>query len=158
MLDLTGNEICGVRSSGTEPFNAYVVRMVCGLIRREGGGLRRLRLKGNHLIGNDIYTNEAVLLLAEALRSPHCVLEELHLGLANKGAGLREEEGLLLGVALQRCAALVRLSVTRAELPMGELLNGSTSLDLEGKVRVRVRLLSLTLTPTSTLTLTLTQP
>ena len=77
MLDLTGNEICGVRSSGTEPFNAYVVRMVCGLIRREGGGLRRLRLKGNHLIGNDIYTNEAVLLLAEALRSPHCVLEEL---------------------------------------------------------------------------------
>ena len=31
MLDLTGNEICGVRSSGTEPFNAYVVRMVCRL-------------------------------------------------------------------------------------------------------------------------------
>ena len=103
VLDLTGNEICGVRSSGTEPFNPYVVRMVCGLIRREGGGLRRLRLKGNHLIGNDVYTNEAVLLLADALRSPHCVLEELHLGLANKGAGLREEEGLLLGVALQRC-------------------------------------------------------
>ena len=46
---------------------------------------------------------------------------------------MREEEGLLLGVALQRCAALVRLSVTRAELPMAELLNGSTSLDLEGK-------------------------
>ena len=70
VLDLTGNEICGVRSTGTEPFNAYVVRMVCGLIRREGGGLRRLRLKGNHLIGNDTYTNEAVLLLAEANPTP----------------------------------------------------------------------------------------
>ena len=59
-LDLTGNEICGVRSAGTEAFNPYVVRMVCALIRREGGGLRRLRLKGNNLIGNDVYTNEAV--------------------------------------------------------------------------------------------------
>ena len=60
VLDLTGNEICGVRSAGTEAFNPYVVRMVCALIRREGGGLRRLRLKGNNLIGNDVYTNEAV--------------------------------------------------------------------------------------------------
>ena len=34
---------------------------------------------------------------------------------------------------MQKCVSLVRLSVTRAELPMGELLNGSTSLDLEGK-------------------------
>ena len=100
VLDLTGNEICGVRSSGTEPFNPYVVRLVCGLIRREGGGLRRLRLKGNNLIGNDVYTNEAVLLISEALRSPHCLLEELHLGLTNKGAGLREEDGLLLGKLL----------------------------------------------------------
>ena len=46
VLDLTGNEICGVRSTGTEPFNAYVVRMVCGLIRREGGGLLAARIVG----------------------------------------------------------------------------------------------------------------
>ena len=109
-------------------------------MRREGGGLRRLRLKGNHLIGNDVYTNEAVLLLAEALRSPHCLLEELHLGLTNKGAGLHEEDGLLLGVAVQKCVSLVRLSVTRAELPMGELtLNLTLTLAL-----------TLPLAPTST--------
>ena len=33
----------------------------------------------------------------------------------------------------QACTSLVKLSVTRAELPMGELLDGSTRLDLEGK-------------------------
>ena len=140
VLDLTSNEICGVRASGTDAFNPYVLKMVCAFVRREGGGLRRLRLKGNHLIGNDVYANEAVLLLADALRSPHCRLEELHLGLTNKGSGLREEDGLLLGVAVQKCVSLVRLSVTRAELPMGELtLNLTLTLAL-----------TLPLAPTST--------
>ena len=60
-------------------------------------------------------------------------LEELHLGLTNKTTGLREEDGLQLGIAVQACPSLVKLSVTRAELPMAELLDGSTSLDLEGK-------------------------
>ena len=27
-LDLTGNEICGVKPAGTEPFNTYVLKMV----------------------------------------------------------------------------------------------------------------------------------
>ena len=133
MLDLTGNEICGVKAVGTDPFNPFVLKMVCALVVREEGGLRRLRLKGNHLIGNDVYTNEGVLLISEALRSPRCRLEELQLGLINKSGGLREEDGLLLGTAVQACASLVKLSVTRAELPMAELLHGSTSLDLEGK-------------------------
>lgn len=101
VLDLTGNDICGVKSTGTDPFNPYVLKMVCALVRRESGGLRRLRLKGNHLIGNDLYTNEAVLLISEALRSPLCRLEELQLGLVNKGSGLREEDGLVLGTAVQ---------------------------------------------------------
>ena len=39
----------------------------------------------------------------------------------------------MLGRAVQACTSLVKLSVTRAELPMAELLHGSTSLDLEGK-------------------------
>ena len=52
-LDLTGNEICGVKASGTDPFNPYVLKMVCALVRRPSGGLRRLKLKGNNLIGND---------------------------------------------------------------------------------------------------------
>ena len=40
-------------------------------------------------------------LISDALRSEHCQLEELHLGLTNKGSGLREEDGLKLGIAVQ---------------------------------------------------------
>ena len=31
MLDLTNNEICGIKATGTDPFNAYVLKMVCAL-------------------------------------------------------------------------------------------------------------------------------
>ena len=133
VLDLTGNEICGIKATGTDPFNPFVLKMVCALIIKEGCALRRLRLKGNHMIGNDVYTSEAVFLFSEALRSPRCRLEELQLGLVNKSSGLREEDGMVLGTAVQACASLIKLSVTRAELPMTELLHGSISLDLEGK-------------------------
>ena len=40
-------------------------------------------------------------LISDALRSEHCQLEELHLGLTNKGSGLREDDGLKLGIAVQ---------------------------------------------------------
>ena len=147
VLDLTNNEICGIKATGTDPFNAYVLKMVCALAQveiiiigtlvmiiikwrpanqpvsvphcrdglhcawshglshslaqRPGGGLKRLKLKSNHLIGNDTYTAEAVHLISDALRSEHCQLEELHLGLTNKGSGLREDDGLKLGIAVQ---------------------------------------------------------
>ena len=117
----------------TNQHGRYVLKMVCKMVCAEGGGLKRLRLKGNNLIGNDHYTAEGVHLISAALRHPNCRLAELHLGLTNKSSGLREDDGLELGIAVQACTSLVKLSVTRAELPMGELLNGSTSLDLEGK-------------------------
>ena len=40
----------------------------------------RINLQDNNLLGNDIYSPDAVALLAEALRSPGCRLQELHLG------------------------------------------------------------------------------
>eukprot|EP00966_Prymnesium_polylepis_P288839 6671716-Prymnesium_polylepis.1 len=69
------------------------------MISREGGGLKRLNLQDNHLLGNDIYSADAVLLLAEALRSPGCQLQELHLSLVNQQLGMREEDGAILGAA-----------------------------------------------------------
>ena len=108
-LDLTGNEVCGIKESGTEPLASYVLRLVCELVRRPGGkGLRRLKLKGNHLLGNDVYTSEGVSIVVAALTDPNCRLEELHLGLTNKGSGLRDEDGLALGVT-QACRTLTKL-------------------------------------------------
>ena len=80
-LDLTGNEVCGIKASGTEPFASYELRLVCELVRRPGGkGLRRLKLKGNHLLGNDVYTSEGVSIVVAALTDLNCRLEELHPG------------------------------------------------------------------------------
>ena len=44
-LELRKAELCGVRATGREPFSTYVLEMICGLIARAGGGLRRLHLQ-----------------------------------------------------------------------------------------------------------------
>lgn len=53
---------------------------------------------------------------------------------------MREEDGVILGEAVQRCSTLRILSITNAQLPMSSLLNGSTSLDLAGKGLGRVEM------------------
>ena len=55
---------------------------------------------------------------------------------------------------MQACRTLTKLSVTRAELPMSELLDGSTRLDLEGKGlgRVEVSIAAQILRSNTTLT------
>ena len=75
-LELRRNEICGVKATGREPFSTYVLKIVGEMIAREGGGLRRLNVQDNNLLGNDVYSSDAVALLSEALRSPGCRLQE----------------------------------------------------------------------------------
>ena len=79
-LDLTGNEICVSASqivqhgaSGgnhPDPFDASALRLVCAMAER--GTLRRLRLKGNAILGARAYTAEGVQLVVSALQSAEC--------------------------------------------------------------------------------------
>ncbi len=132
-LELRRNEICGVDGIGAEPFVTYVLELVCELITRKGGGLRRLNLQENHLLGNDVYTSDAVILLSAALESPHCRLEELHLGLISQHETMRDRDASLLAAAVRKCESLRVLSIASATLPMTAILNGGIALELEGK-------------------------
>lgn len=104
-LELRKNEICGVRASGREPFSTYVLKIVCELITRPGGGLRRLNLQENNLLGNEIYSSEWVTLLVDALKNPNCRLEELHLGLVNQQHGMHERDASVLGEPVWACCS-----------------------------------------------------
>ena len=53
-------------------------------------------MQENSLLGNDVYSSEAVSLLVESLKSPHCRLEELHLGLVNQLHGMHERDASVL--------------------------------------------------------------
>jgi len=139
-LELRKNEICGVRASGREPFSTYVLKIVCELITRPGGGLRRLNLQENNLLGNEIYSSEWVTLLVDALKNPNCRLEELHLGLVNQQHGMHERDASVLGEAVRACTTLKALSITGALLPMAELLDSSVRLDLSGRGLGRVEM------------------
>ena len=140
VLELRKNDMCGVKATGREPFSTYVLKIVCELIARPGGGLLKLSLQENHLLGNDVYSSEAVTLLIEALKSPHCRLEELHLGLINQQHGMHERDASVLGEAVRTCTSLKALSITGALLPMAELLNSTICLDLAGKGLGRVEM------------------
>jgi hypothetical protein len=140
LLELRKNDICGVRPTGREPFSTYVLKIVCEMIVRPGGGLLKLNLQENNLLGNDVYSSEAVSLLVEALKSPHCRLQELHLGLLNQQHGMHERDASVLGEAVRACTSLKALSITGALLPMSELLNSTICLDLAGKGLGRVEM------------------
>lgn len=43
----------------TQPFSTYVLKIVVELIVRPGGGLRKLNVQENNLLGNDAYSSEA---------------------------------------------------------------------------------------------------
>ena len=140
VLELRKNDICGVKSTGREPFSTYVLKIVCELISRPGGGLIKLNLQENNLLGNDVYSSEAVSLLVDALKSPNCRLEELHLGLHNQQHGMHERDASVLGEAVRACTSLKALSITGALLPMAELLHSQICLDLSGKGLGRVEM------------------
>ena len=153
-LDLGHCDLCGItaQSSGLAQFSTYVLRIICGLVAPppgggdggsghgdgidgggDAGGLVRLHVPGNQLLGDEHYTSEGIALLTAALGSPACRLEELRLGLASPLPGpLLEDDALALADAAEQCASLRVLSLVAVDLPMAQLSAASTALELHG--------------------------